>query len=136
MRKARMLKSTATPFSAIARSIDGPGAAPSRCGRPFDRGDGQVVEIEAIANDLQKPQFLLLDMKVGRGDLDRQCIGGIVPAFRQTVRDEVENGIEAFLAEHGAACFGNGDQFLAVEFLAGAILLDEERRGKDRARST
>ena len=46
--------------------------------RPLDRGDGQRVDGEFAAKDLQHAQFLHAHLEVDSGDLEGHCIGGVV----------------------------------------------------------
>ena len=46
-------------------------------GAAFDAGGDQPVDIEAVAHHFEHPQFLLLRLAVGGGDIAGQRIGGL-----------------------------------------------------------
>ena len=46
--------------------------AEARTGGALDRGNHEFVEVKAVAQHLQEPQFLLLHMQVRRGHFDGQ----------------------------------------------------------------
>jgi hypothetical protein len=55
-------------------------------------------------------------MEVGRGNLNRQRIGGFVKPWRKRCRDDVEHAVEAVVGlEDGAAGLSRRDQAVAIE---------------------
>ena len=49
----------------------------TRAGAAFDAGGDQAVDAEAVAHQFEHPQFLLLRLAVGGGDIAGQRIGGL-----------------------------------------------------------
>ena len=64
-------------------------------GPTLDGSRRQHVEIEGVAEHLQEAEFLLLDMEIGRRDLDGEGVGGLVEFLRQRRGDERQHRVEA-----------------------------------------
>ena len=61
---------------------------------PLDGRDEQLVDLEAVAEQLEKAELLLLDMEVSRGDLDRERVGRLVQALGQRLGHEVQDVVQ------------------------------------------
>ena len=86
------------PKQGLEHQIAGPDAA-------FDAGGGELVEIEAVAQHLQKARLLRLHVEIGGGYFERHGIGRLAQLGRQVAADQHEHVVETAVGAQNLAAF-------------------------------
>src|SRR5437764_5456582 len=85
-------------------------------GAALDAGGDQPLDIEAVADQFEHPQFLLAGLAIGRRDIAGDRIGGLAQFDRQRLLDRGQGVLEPVLApEQPAAFLQYPRQLLMVE---------------------